>query len=1281
MIKIIVVSLLLLLAAVVSHGQSLVISSLSGPVTQNEINSFVTYMQSQSPPPTPWGPVTGSGHNDWADGYGGRDLEAMGDIFEISSNMTDLNTMISWADNCTSQRNDLMLASNGGQRVLWTGLIDKVWCPNWLYDGTDGQSNYCGCETEDVIGHIAFCAKLILQTPAIWNLTVPDGNPYGYGTTYYQRATNYLGKCDEANEEYFLKWFIQPGTSLIVPPTNAAWVALNENVTANNRQMMFTSGFQRLAEAHQILGDNPALASQYNAIVQATINQDLTGMVNYHQYQKNGQSVYDWGYYPTTDAPEATEIHAEYDLIGVWRAFNNTNYGVTLPQLIPFANTMVDIVYLGTNTFAGDVDGGSGTQSPIYSGWLWTADWNPQVYTVVAGVAYTNGWYTGSPDIDAAILFMKNRRYQQFSVTSAQSSQLVQAGNQTSFTLAVAPLGGSTNTVNLTAVNGLPSGATASFAPASVNCATLNFASTNSALSIQTSVSTPLGSYLLSIISTNGSVSHTNLVSLVVGNYSISVSPSSQIVSLGGNTSYLVSTATNSGFSGNVSFGISGLSANCGATFSPPSLNGAGLATLSIAASNGAATGNYTLTIYGTNGASVMSTTAALQIVSQATTIWNGGSSSDSDWNDNANWTGISLLPGTQPLFSGNTRLNNTNNTAAGTVYSNIVFNAGAGAFVLTGNPISLNGSITNNSSSTETINLGLNFSAPQTFNGASGTLIIGGGLTNSLNENSLTLAGTGLLTNLLADAPATTTNILTLNSSTANWTLLDNPSSTAITLPWAFALNAGTFNFGSSSSAPSFTSTTFHNQPQDSELGTITGTSATLNLINGTLALNTLDTADSLDSTGIVNLAGGTFNIGPIGSVSSDYFQGANGSSAGEVSIVNVSGGTMSLGNGTFYLASRGTGSLTLSGGTVTCGKLDLSRNASGNTISSVGTVALNGGTLMVTSVTNASANQQTGGNPTATFYFNGGTLMAKAGAASIFYQGSTVAPIMPITSLVQAGGAIINDGGNAIGILEPLQSGATHDGGLTKLGSGTLTLGRTNTYNGPTIISAGTLALSVSGAISNTAPIIIAGGATFNVSALSSPFTLASGQGLSNSTSTATINGSINTSSGTLSLTYAAGTPSLSITSGTLQLSSSTVLKINNTGPALQAGTYTLVTANGGTLSGTLPSSLTLGGGGIAGGTTASLQMSSGALTLVVTPPMAHITGIHLNGATLTLTATNGAAGGPYVLLQSTNAALPLNQWKPILTNNFNGSGTANLATNIINPNNPLEFFLLSQ
>ena len=139
----------------------------------------------------------------------------------------------------------------------------------------------------------------------------------------------------------------------------------------------------------RILGDNPGLEAQYDAIVQTNVLACLNGMTNSIPTPINGQPVYDWGYYPTSDAPEATEIHAEYDMIGVWRAFNRSNYGFTPPPLVPFANTMVNVIYLGTNTFAGNVDGSGGIQSPIYSGWILPADWNPQVYTTVAGAAYS----------------------------------------------------------------------------------------------------------------------------------------------------------------------------------------------------------------------------------------------------------------------------------------------------------------------------------------------------------------------------------------------------------------------------------------------------------------------------------------------------------------------------------------------------------------------------------------------------------------------------------------------------------------------------------------------------------------------------------------------------------------------------------------------------------------------------------------------------------------------------------------------------------------------------
>jgi hypothetical protein len=80
------------------------------------------------------------------------------------------------------------------------------------------------------------------------------------------------------------------------------------------------------------------------------------------------------------------------------------------------------------------------------------------------------------------------------------------------------------------------------------------------------------------------------------------------------------------------------------------------------------------------------------------------------------------------------------------------------------------------------------------------------------------------------------------------------------------------------------------------------------------------------------------------------------------------------------------------------------------------------------------------------------------------------------------------------------------------------------------------------------------------------------------------------------------------------------------------------------------------------------------------VLNPPPG-ITGISVSGTTLTLTATNGVAGGQYLLLTSTNIAAPFSQWTKVLTNNFDLNGNLNLSTNILSRASPRQFFVLSQ
>jgi hypothetical protein len=101
-----------------------------------------------------------------------------------------------------------------------------------------------------------------------------------------------------------------------------------------------------------------------------------------------------------------------------------------------------------------------------------------------------------------------------------------------------------------------------------------------------------------------------------------------------------------------------------------------------------------------------------------------------------------------------------------------------------------------------------------------------------------------------------------------------------------------------------------------------------------------------------------------------------------------------------------------------------------------------------------------------------------------------------------------------------------------------------------------------------------------------------------------------------------------------------------------------------------------------------TASLQENAAgtAVQLVITaaPPVTNtvtkITTVTLQKGTSTLvfSGTNGTAGGTYYVLTSTNVALPLNDWTPIVTNTFDGSGNFN-ATVPYSPTNASGFYLL--
>lgn len=401
-----------------------------------------------------------------------------------------------------------------------------------------------------------------------------------------------------------------------------------------------------------------------------------------------------------------------------------------------------------------------------------------------------------------------------------------------------------------------------------------------------------------------------------------------------------------------------------------------------------------------------------------------------------------------------------------------------------------------------------------------------------------------------------------------------------------------------------------------------------------------------------------------------------------------------------TFSGGFAGTGSLTIGGpANVVAGVATFAGNCtySGDTIIDATANANGGSGIFISGGKNDLMNNGgdlvlIGGSSTglAIFDLNGTTQSINGLVAT---NGTTANALVKSSS---GSGALIVGNNNASSSF----GGAITDGGgtvaLTKVGTGTITLTGNNSYTGGTTINAGTLALSGSGSVSNSALITMTAGATLDASGRSDQtFTLNSGQTLQG---TGTINVNLSIGTGATVMPGNANNTGAFTVAGEAQLQGSTVMKLNAT-----TGTSDQIIASsfnyGGTLtvtslSGTLTAGQSFGlfvGDSYAGSfTTVNLPQlaaglmwsnnlaTSGTVEVVATSaPQPHITSIQLSGTNLILGGTNGVSGETYLLLSSTNVALPLNQWTPLLTNTFEGGNFS--ITNAMNPGLPQNFYLL--
>ncbi|MDB5005193.1 MAG: hypothetical protein JWQ34_3418 [Mucilaginibacter sp.] len=395
-------NLFYLLGVTPAIAQKMIIENLDGPVTANEINAFKAHIKTAPAPP-------GNG-NVWVFGNGGKSIEACGLMYEVSHDREIMDRMIYYCDEMLSRRNDIWPADKGGQKAVWTGKVEPVWPSS----NPDVSPAGAGVEQGDEIAHMAFCAKLILQNPALWDLKVDIGDTYQFGATYKQRALKYIKEGDFVIDNWILPHFIRasennhyyfPGAPNTYKPNDPApW----------NQAWMVTNALVRLVECHLLLKDGAERIASYDAIVQPNIDWFRANCKP--ATSAKGTACYTWAYaYPK--GIEDTN-HAAYDSEGLWIAYDSGRYHLTFNDIVPYANTYCDLV-MGTVTngkFAGRVDGTTGTghgggDNYVRDEYLYLTEFRPDMFIEMAQTEINTNKVAVSIPITARLLWEKDRRF------------------------------------------------------------------------------------------------------------------------------------------------------------------------------------------------------------------------------------------------------------------------------------------------------------------------------------------------------------------------------------------------------------------------------------------------------------------------------------------------------------------------------------------------------------------------------------------------------------------------------------------------------------------------------------------------------------------------------------------------------------------------------------------------------------------------------------------------------------------------------------------------------